>query len=136
MIFYLLNLSTPSSVSFKDTSTPDLYTLSLHDALPIFVANTLKLHPKGPLTSSTTQTPPGCNGHKRGSPHLRRPDQCLRHKHTAALQRCPRATTRSAPSRARRALHGDSYIQCTTRSDERGQRAARPGTDERCELPG
>src|SRR2546427_7976603 len=50
--------STPSSFFFNDTATTEIYTLSLHDALPICIASR-RLSPT-PIARSTANGPRAC----------------------------------------------------------------------------
>src|SRR5438270_1809973 len=59
----------PSSFFFNDTTTPEIYTLSLHDALPIFALPTL----------------PGCASQPSVS-HIHIPAPSRSEEHTSELQ--------------------------------------------------
>src|SRR3712207_8553744 len=64
---------------FNDTATTEIYTLSLHDALPIFAVGAL-------LAGEVAQLGPGLRqgeGVHRGNPGLRRPRS---EEHTSELQ--------------------------------------------------
>src|SRR3712207_8010819 len=69
---------------FNDTATTEIYTLSLHDALPIFL-------PADRTGSGSSRTPPACppTAHRSRSATFRRqaPAPCRRsEEHTSELQ--------------------------------------------------
>src|SRR2546430_14742153 len=77
MILLLVSVAT-ISFFFKDTPTTEIYTLSLHDALPIY----LRITPQG--------LPPGTRGRKTPHPAraagLVRADEVRSEEHTSELQ--------------------------------------------------
>src|SRR2546426_7561346 len=80
---------------FNDTATTEIYTLSLHDALPIFHAEALGRHALGRrrrLVARGQRQPPDRlrvrdrRARPRAGHHLRRADQERSEEHTSELQ--------------------------------------------------
>src|SRR3712207_8673375 len=77
---------------FNDTATTEIYTLSLHDALPIFRANGRQSPPAGPPAPAPSPHPQAPSGGLQapGSPRCAAPEKSLSpgrsEEHTSELQ--------------------------------------------------